>query len=333
MTPTQDDLRNAMNNLAHTTDPLEPASVLRSGKRRRTRRRLASAAGAAVALIAVTGGIAALRPAGDGDAIVGGSGAAIQDLDNSLGGLQSGNYAFTRTGAYLRIDIDRAQIDVTDGYVVEYRYGMAIMRVGDTTYLKTAGAGTYSNPEVLDQLQNSGLSQAEIDRYAASIAQLDGKRWLRVDQRRLVEAAAVEEQSSLDYVAPEPTTDKPDITGADELISAVTTAERSGDTITGTLDATKVDSELQLVMAEPASYYGPQAKTMRYQATLDGQGRLTSFTLDLPDTLASQSPDMQPEPPLVITVTQYGGVEAPQAPAGAENITELTYDLLARDND
>lgn len=333
MTPTQDDLRNAMNNLAHTTDPLEPGSVLRDGKRRRTRRRLASAAGAAVALMAVTGGIAALRPGSGGDTIVGGSSTAIQDLDNSLDGLKAGNYAFTRTGAYLRTDIVRAQIDVAHGYLVEYRYGMALMRTGDTTYLKAAGSGTYSQPGIMDQLKNAGLPQSEVDRYMASIAQMDGKHWLRADQRRLVEAAAVDEQSSLDYIAAEPTAAEPDITGADELISAVTTAQRTGDTITGTLDATMVDEELQLIISEPASYYGPPAKSMKYQATLDGQGRLTSFTLDLPDTLASQPPDMQPEPPLIITVTRYGGVEAPQAPAGAETITDLTYDLLARDND
>jgi hypothetical protein len=333
MTPTQDDLRNAMNNLTRTTEPLEPASVLREGKRRRTRRRLAGVAGAAAAVLAVTGGIAALRPSNDGNTIVGGSGTAIQDLDNSLDGLKAGNYAFTRTGAYLLTDIVRAQIDVADGYAVEYRYGMTIMRAGDTTYLKTAGAGTYSQPGIMDQLKNAGLPQDEVDRYAASIAQMDGKHWLRADQRRLVAAAAVDEQSSLDYIAAEPTTAKPDITGADELISAVTTAERTGDTITGTLDATMVDDELRLIIGEPASYYGPAAKSMRYQATLDGQGRLTSFTLDFPGTLASQPPDFQPEAPLIITVTQYDGVEAPQAPAGAENITELTYDLLARDND
>jgi hypothetical protein len=333
MTPTQDDLRNAMNNLTHATDPLEPGSVLRDGKRRRTRRRLASAAGAAVALMAVTGGIAALRPAVDNDPAVVGSGTAIQDLDNALEGLKSGNYAFSRTGAYLVTDIVRAQIDVPDGYVVEYRGAMTIMRAGDTTYLKPAGAGTYSQPEVIDQLKNAGLPQAEVERYEASIAQLSGRHWLRTDERRLVAVAAVDEQSSLDYVAPAPTTDKPDITGADELISAVTTAQRTGDSITGTLDATMVDEELNLIIGEPASYYGPPAKSMNYQATLDGQGRLASFTLTLPGTLASQSPDDQPEAPLVITVTQYGGVEVPQAPAGAQNISELTYDLLARDND
>jgi hypothetical protein len=333
MTPTQDNLRTAMNNMTHTTDPLEPGSVLRAGKRRRTRRHLASGAGAAAALIAVTGGIAALRPATDNDAIVGGSSAAIRDLDNSLDGLSAGNYAFTRTGAYLATDILRAQIDVANGYLVEYRFGTAIMRAGTTTYLKTAGGSTYGQPDILDNLENLGLSPAEIDEFAASIAQMDGKRWLRADQRRLTEAAAVEEQSSLDHIAPEPTTSKPDITGADELISAVTTARRDGDRITGTLDATQIDDELQLVIAEPASHYGPQAKSMKYQATLDGQGRLTSFTLDLPDTLASQSPGLQPDPSLVITVTQYGGVEAPSAPAGAEDITDATYDLIARDND
>ncbi|MBM2619342.1 hypothetical protein JIG36_27700 [Actinoplanes sp. LDG1-06] len=332
MTPSTDDLRNAMNDLARTTDPLDPDSVLRSGKRRRSRRRATAAAGAAVALIAVTGGIFALRPGGDDSMVVGG-GRAIQDLDNSLTGLDAGNYAFTRTGAYMRTDIVRAQIDVADGYLVEYSNKLSLMRAANVTYLKPSGGGTYSGPGILEQLKNAGLSDAEADRYAASIAQLDGTRWLRVDQQRLVKTAEVDEQSSLDYVAPAPTTRKPDITGADALIEAVTTAERKGDTVTGTLDATKVDDGLGLVIGEPESYYGPSATSMTYRATLDGQGRLASFTLNLPGTLASQAPDSEPEPPLIITITQYDGVEAPPAPPSAENITELTYDLLARDND
>ena len=332
MTSTPDDLRHAMNDLARDTDPLDPGPILRSGKRRRTRRRLTAAAGAAAALIAVTGGIAVLRPAGSTPATTGDS-AAMQDLDNSLRGLQEGNYAFTRTGAYLLTDIVRAEIDVADGYTVEYDTSMSLVQVGDATYLKPSGEGTYADPAVLDQIRNAGTPQAEVDRYAAGIAQLDGTRWLRVDQRRLTEAARVEEQSSLDHTAPAPTADQPDITGATALIAAATTAERTGDTITGTLDATRIDGELRLVIDDPASYYGRPAMSMSYRATLDGQGRLAGFTLDLPGAPASQAPDSRPEPPLVITVTRYDDVEAPRAPAGAEAITDLTYDLLARDTD
>ncbi|MCO8275594.1 hypothetical protein M1L60_33920 [Actinoplanes sp. TRM 88003] len=332
MSPTHDDLRNAMNDLARGTDPLEPGPILRSGRRRRAQRRVIAAAGVAVAVVAMTGGIIALRPGGN-DSIVAGGGQAIQDLDNSLQGLSSGRYAFTRTGAYLQTDITRAEIDVAEGYVVEYRNKMSVMRVGKATYLKPSGEGTYSSPGVLDQIKSAGLSQSEVDRYAAAIAQLDGTRWLRTDPQRLAEVAAVEEQSSLDYTAPVPTADKPDITGADALISAVTSADRTGDTITGTLDASKVDPEQRLIIDEPATFYGPSATAMNYRATLDGQGRLASFTLNLPSTLASQAPDSQPEPPLVITVTRYDGVKTPPAPPNAENVTALTYDLLARDND
>lgn len=332
MTFAPDDLRNAMNDLARETDPLEPEAVLTAGRRRRTRRRLAAGAGAAAALIAVTGGIAAVRLGGD-SSIPSGGDAAIQDLDNSLRGLQAGNYAFTRTGAYMRTDIAGARIDVGDGYAVEYASKMVLRQVGKTTYLKPAGAGTYSGPDVLDQIKNTGVPAAELDRWKTSLRQLDGTRWLRVDEQRLIKAAEVDEQSSLDYIAPAPTAGKPDITGAGALVAAVTTAKRTGDSITGTLDATKLDEDLGLVIGEPAGYYGPPATSMRYRATLDGQGRLTGFTLELPGTLASQAPDSRPEPPLVITITQYDGVEAPPAPPGAQDTTDLTYDLLARDND
>lgn len=333
MISTPGELRNAMNSLARTTSPLDPAAVLRSGRRRRGRRRVAAAAGAAVALLAVTGGIAALRPATGPGGNIAGSSPAIGDLDNSLEGLAAGKYAFTRTGAYLLTDIVRAEIDGAAGYVIEYRDSTAVLRAGGTLYLKPTGAGTYSDPAILDAIRREGLSQAEIDQYAVGVAQLDGEGWLRVDQRRLAEAAAVEEQSSLDGIAAGPTADEPDITGAGDLIRAVKTAKRSGDTITGTLDATKVDSALRLIIADPAGFYGPAARSMSFQAILDEQGRLARFTLDLPDRLASQEPDFQPEPSLVITVTQYDGVTAPQAPAGAEEIAEMTYELLARDND
>ncbi|GAB2626889.1 hypothetical protein Aab01nite_79870 [Paractinoplanes abujensis] len=332
MTRTPDDLRRAMNELARTTDPLEPGPILRSGRRRRGRRRLAVVTGAAVALVAVSGGIIALRPGGDAPVVVSGA-QAVRDLANARAGLRAGDYVFARTGAYLMTDIVRADIGTAGSYLVEYRNKLALMRVGNTTYLKPPGAGTYSGPGVLEQLKNAGLPQAEIGRYQTAIAQLSGTRWLRVDQQRLAEAARVDEQSSLDYIAPVPTASKLDITGADALIGAVTTAERRGDTITGTLDATRIDDELNLVIGDPAGYYGPSARAMTYEATLDGQGRLTSFTLNLPGTLASQAPDSRPEPPLIITVSQYGGVEAPQPPAGAATVTDLTYELLARDND
>ncbi|WP_305788383.1 hypothetical protein [Symbioplanes lichenis] len=332
MTLAPDDLRTAMNDLARTTGPLDPGPILRSGKRRRTRRHLAAAAGAAAAIAAVTGGIAALRPGGDTPVVVS-DGKAIQDLDNSLHGLDAGTYEFSLSGAYLITDIVRARVEAAGGYDIEYSSAMSLRRAGTTTYLKPSGAGTYSGPGVLEQLKSAGLPQAEIDRYATGIAQLDGTHWLRVDPQRLIKAAQVDEQSSLDYLAPTPAAEKPDITGADALIAAVTTAERTGDTITGTLDATKVDSKLRLLIDEPASYYGAPATSMRYRATLDGQGRLTGFTLDLPGTLASQAPDQQPEAPLVITITRYDGIEPPEAPQDAEPITDVTYDLLARDND
>ncbi|WP_067500411.1 hypothetical protein [Actinoplanes sp. TFC3] len=339
MTLTQNDLRNAMNDVARSTEALNPGTVLRFAKRRRTRRRFVGVTGAGLAVAAVAGGVAAMSPASHDHSVAGSgntvlsSGNAIQDLDSSLNGLRSGNYIFTRLNAYELSDVKLGHVALPGGYLVENVDNVTTMRTDGAAYLKPHPPQGYDPNDYYQKLEREGASKAEIDVYRQGFAQLYGTKWLRVDEQRLTEAADVEEQSSLDYIAPFPTAENPDITGSDALISAVVEAQRVGNTITGTLDATKIDEKSRLVMSEPAGYYGPQARHMPFEAIVDQQGRLIKLTLDLPDKLASQAPDAQPEPSLIITVSQYGGVSVPAAPAGAEPMKSFTYDLLARDAD
>lgn len=335
MISTQDSLRDAMNNLAHTIDPLDSAAVLRSGRRQRTRRRLAGTAGIVAAVLVVAGGIAVLRPTTTGG-VVATSGTAIRDLDNSLDGLTSGNYSFSRTGVRGLADVSEARIDVTRGFAISFSGTLSLVRVGKALYLRSATETNYADPQMMIEVikEDKDLTPEQIARIEDGMAQLDGKRWLRVDRQRLTAAAEDDDLSTLDYLGPEPTTSKPDITGAAELIGAVTTASRAGDTITGTLDATKPSAPLgdpETLTAE----HGLAAKAIGFRATLDGQGRLTRFEIEMPGSVASQPPGITPEPtaPASITITGYGDVPAPQEPAGAEKILDITYDLVSGDID
>jgi hypothetical protein len=70
---------------------------------------------------------------------------------------------------------------------------------------------------------------------------LDGEKWVRADEKKIKAAADEDDQSGLEQVPVAPTAAAPDVTGATALVGAVTSAEQSGTTVTGTLDATEVD--------------------------------------------------------------------------------------------
>jgi hypothetical protein len=329
--PTQDDLRNAMNDVVRTTEPLSAATVLRAGKRYRNRRRLLAGTGAAAAVLAVVAGIAVMGP-GNAPDDAAGPGGATAVLRQSVEALQAGNYTFSRTGAYMRTDVAKGAVALPDGYLLEHAAGVSVMRAGDAVYLRYGGGGkeqmAQAKEVVLPQLPAAQRPKTQ-EAYDALLA--DG--WLRTDEKRLSATAAVGEQSSLDYVAQFPSDRQPDVTGAGSLVNAVNTAERSGDVITGTLNGTEVDQKLGLLGPVASGLYGPDAKAMSYRAVLDGQGRLTELIVK-PATLSSAPPTPEePDPTLVITISQYGGTAAPTAPSKATTLTDAAYDLLARDVD
>lgn len=258
-----------------------------------------------------------------------------QALLTSVAALQAGNYSFTRTGADSVADIRRGSVHLPGSVLLEYTDLVATMRVGGATYLRYSLHGTGEMRDHYLQYYKKSVKPAQLRELEKIYTLLDGTRWVSVDEKRLTDAAAVDEQSGLDSMAAMPTTAKPDATGLGSLVAAVRSAERSGDVITGTLDATGSDDQLNLLFSDPGYLYGPGARAMPFQATLDGQGRITEFTVTMPDhQMASQPPDpVAPEPPLVITVSQYGATETLSAPQGAAALPTLADDLLARDTD
>ncbi|MDI6100195.1 hypothetical protein QLQ12_16445 [Actinoplanes sp. NEAU-A12] len=335
--PTQEHLRTAMNEMARSTDALSPTVVLHAARRRQTHRRLLAAVVTAAAVTAVSIGVAVATPSrppdGPAPADTGDAGQALRD---SVAALRGGNYTFTRTGTSSIADIQRAAVHLPDSVLLQHASSFVMVRAGSDTYLRYLLNGGPELRAQYRQYYKENLKAADVRKIDEVYSHLDGEHWVRADEKKLTEAAAVDEQSGLDYMAQMPTTEQPDATGAGSLIAAVTSAERAGNVITGTLDATKPDPLLELMFSDPTYLYGVGAKSMPYRATLDDQGRLTEFTVTMPDhRMASQPADpVQPEPPLVIRISEYGRTEAQSPPAQISGeLSSLAYELLARDTD
>ncbi|WIM94511.1 hypothetical protein ACTOB_006537 [Actinoplanes oblitus] len=291
----------------------------------------------ATAVVAVSVGVAALNPARPLDnQTTTDTGDAGQTLRNSVTALRAGNYTFTRTGAGSVADIQRGAVHLPDSVLIQHSDTFAVLRTGSGTYLRYL---LHVRPEARDEYRQyfrKHLKGAQAEKVEKIYAQLDGEHWTRADEKKLADAATVDEQSGLDSMARLPTSGQPDATGADALIAAVTSAERSGNTITGTLDATKPNPLLEQLFNDPTYLYGVGATTMPYRATLDDQGRLTDFTVTMPDHQMASQPagPVDPEPPLIIQISEYGRTEAQNPPAQVSGeLTTDAYDLLARDTD
>ncbi|MEU7907187.1 hypothetical protein [Actinoplanes sp. NPDC049118] len=295
----------------------------------------------AVALLAVGLVAAGCADAGATDT-TGGDGE--QALARSLAGIQAGNYTFTSSSG----DEVQGSVHLPQGSSISQRYGPSVLRVGSTFYLKYRIHGEQHDRygQLYDEYAAGATKKqpAEARKAKRILAVLDGGSWVRADEKRLVAAAAADDQSGMEYLPPAPTAARPDVTGATALADAAVSARLSGTTITGTLDATRIDPELRLFTNDPYYAYGPRARAMPYRATLDDQGRLTRITVDVPGRLEapasqppagipSDAPTETPEQPLTITVSRYGQTAAPGRPADAVELDPAAYEMLTNDID
>ncbi|WP_157751490.1 hypothetical protein [Actinoplanes derwentensis] len=300
-------------------------------------RRIWAATATAAAVVAVTVGVVAFNPSKplNAKAPTAAAADAGQALQDSVSALRTGNYTFTRTGAGFIADIQQGTVALPAGASIRHTGTFAVARTGSATRLQYL---LHVQPELHDQYRQywrKNTTPAQARKIDKIYEQLDGRNWVRADERKLADAAAVDEQSGLDVMAQLPTVKQPDATGAGALITAVTSAQRSGNVITGTLDATGQDPFLQQAFGDAAYLYGPAAKAMSYRATLDDQGRLTEVTVTMPDEITSQPAEpVEPTPPLVIGISDYGLTKAPAIPATIKGeLTADAYELLARDTD
>ncbi|MGA5302500.1 hypothetical protein ACPCHT_21405 [Nucisporomicrobium flavum] len=265
-------------------------------------------------------------------------------LQQSLQGLKGGNYTFTRS----QEGTVSGSVHLPDGSLMEQPYGPTVLRSGKAFYMRyRIHADGYEQYQKLFEKYKRKATPAEAAEIAKAekiMAILDGKHWVRADEKRLRAAAAEEDQSGMESLPPVPTAAQPDVTGAGALVGAVVRAESTGTAVTGTLDGTKVDPELNLFANDPYYFYGPRASAMPFEATLDAQGRLTKITVHVPGMLQapasappsaipSDAPTEAPGAPLVIAISGYGTTAAPTVPANATDLDPAAYELLTNDVD
>ncbi|MEV4479316.1 hypothetical protein [Micromonospora coxensis] len=115
-----------------------------------------------------------------------------------------------------------------------------------------------------------------------------------------------------------------DPAGSDALVKAVTDVKRTGEgTYAGTLDATKV-TDSDVMDAETVKGLGDKAGALPFTATLDAQGRLTEFTVQMPavgDTAAHA---------MTVKYADYGTATAVQKPPAKQVVeaSDQVYEMF-----
>lgn len=239
-------------------------------------------------------------------------------LAESTDGLQAGDYAFTatlpdsRTSGVVHVPSKSSALEVVADD--EEMAGTISFRVVDTDrYMKiamdtsemSAGLGDLdsADPEVAEALK--GLNDM--------VEMFSGKTWMHLDLRKVKDPKNL----SLDLA-------NPDATGVTALLAHVVTAQGDATTITGTVDATKVDTESTPWEASDFAEMGDAAKALPYTATLDDQGRLAKLVLDAPKSGET------PAGAWTFEITGYGAQTAQEKPA-ADEITEApanAYEII-----
>jgi hypothetical protein len=101
-----------------------------------------------------------------------------------------------------------------------------------------------------------------------------------------------------------------------ELFKGLSTVNRSGDKFTGTLDLTK-GVKSGIVDEEEVTALKEKANAVPFEATVDGQGRLTSFKILVPNG-----------DPWSVTYSDYGAPVAVTKPASSVPAPAALYELL-----
>jgi hypothetical protein len=143
----------------------------------------------------------------------------------------------------------------------------------------------------------------KMDMGDAALPGMDPKSWMHLD------IAKLPANNSLGL--------KPgefDPVGAAKFLRAVATAEQvDADTIKGTMDLTKADGAGG-IEGKTLQSLGAKAKAMPFEATVDGEGRLSKLVLDMP------AMDGEPAQRFSVTYSDFGTPVEVSKPTG--KITE-----------
>jgi hypothetical protein len=212
-------------------------------------------------------------------------------LAGSTKELASGNYAFTATSpeadakGTVHVPSKSASIALngkTEGFEIK----MDLIFAGPDRWIRMV---TPKGQSILDQ-------------------SADPKTWLHVDGSKLKNA-----DLGVDLT-------QPDLLYIGKIVDAATEVKGDAHTITGKLDATKIDSADAFLDSETAKDMGPTASALPFTASLDDQGRLTKLEIDAPK--AKEVPAGK----WTITVAGYGQQKAQTPPSG--KVKEMSDEQL-----
>jgi hypothetical protein len=238
-----------------------------------------------------------------------------QALIASTAELQKGNFTFSKTEAQgtskgsvhlpsrsSRVDMQtKAEKDAPAG-------SMHMLLVGEDRYVKMkfelAGMDLPSEDELKDMPEMAEFVKTMTEKFS-------GKTWSHIDLAKVHDDKL---KSTLNL-------ENPDVTGSTALLSQVVSAQRGADGgYTGTIDATKVPAALTPWTDKDMTTSAEQLKALPFTATLDGQGRLLTFMVDVPKIGNDAAHKM------ATTITGYGTATAQSRPPAAE-ITEAGEDM------
>ncbi|GAA2631223.1 hypothetical protein GCM10010399_74160 [Dactylosporangium fulvum] len=131
----------------------------------------------------------------------------------------------------------------------------------------------------------------------------DGNTWFRVDQARVTRPGAL----GLSAIA--------DPTGVQALVAATHDVRRSGGTYSGTVDMTRVNAWGPVDIARVVQL-GAVARAVPFEATVDGQDRLLTMKVNIPDN------------PVEAAYSDFGSPVTVTAPSSAEPLPDHLYGML-----
>ncbi|MFD2764070.1 hypothetical protein [Micromonospora eburnea] len=115
-----------------------------------------------------------------------------------------------------------------------------------------------------------------------------------------------------------------DPAGAEKMINAITDVKQTGDgAYEGTIDATKA-ADSDLLDEDTIKTLGAQASALPFTAKVDGQGRLSELTVQVPAVGSAKAQT------LTVTYANYGSATAPKAPAASQVVeaSDQLYEMF-----
>ncbi|GIG85762.1 hypothetical protein [Plantactinospora endophytica] len=211
--------------------------------------------------------------------------------------ITKGNFKFTMKGA----DLDGA------GFVhLPSKSAQMNMKAGDGEFSMDMQI-VYIEPESWVKLTITGAEGVP------GLEKLNSGKYQHLDQSKITGSRGL----GFDFKDVDPA-------GSEALTKAIVDVQKTGEgAYTGTIDLTKATGA-GMVDEDAVKLLGAEAAKLPFEATLDGQGRLTAMTIKLPAVGGGKAQE------LTVGYSDYGAASPAKAPPAAEVVeaSPETYDLF-----